>query len=208
MSNFFLNFKDDFLNHIRKSKFIFIGLIICFFIGLILGIFGVYSGVSFNSILNPSDKQMFDFIAGTSSGVSIFFDKLLEFFLIFLVIFIFNLSYPSSFLSYAFVGYQSFLLVLTCSVIINLYNFVGILNVIIFILPVNICFFLLLFFVISVAQIRAYEAKKYNLPFKESFRFAKFFNKYFLCFSIAIVICLIHSFIIPLLLKSFILFAY
>ena len=208
MNKFFINLGDDISSTLKRSKGIICLVLLFVAIGIIFGFFAINSDVSFNSILNPSDKQMFDFIAGTSSGVSIFFDKLIEFLFIFLIIFVFTLSIYSSFLAFLFIAYQSFLLVITCSVIIGLYNFVGILNVILFVVPINIIFFVILFYTVCVCVLRAHDCKKYNLTFVASFKYLNYFKKMLFCFALAVCICLIHSFVIPFLLRSFILFAY
>ncbi len=199
---------DDVSLHLRRSRWVFFALAIVFLAGVALGICAICTDTSFTKILNPSDKLMFEFIAGTAPTVSIFFDKLLEFGLLFLAIFILNLSVYSGILSYAVFGFQAFLLVITCSVIISLYGFVGILNVIFFVVPINVCFLVICGLFISFTWARAKDAKRFNLNFGESFKFSILPLGALVCTILAVIICAVHSFVIPLLIKSFLIFAY
>lgn len=199
---------DNFSLHLRRSRWVFFSLAIVFLMGVALGICAICSDTSFTKILNPSDKLMFEFIAGTAPTVSIFFDKLLEFGLLFLAIFVLNLSVYSGVLSFAVFGFQAFLLVITSSVIISLYGFVGILNVIFFVVPINVCFLMVCGLFISFAWARAKDAKRFNLSFGESFKFSNLPLGSLACIFLAVAICAVHSFVIPLLIKSFLIFAY
>ncbi|MBQ7452966.1 MAG: hypothetical protein IJS68_01715 [Clostridia bacterium] len=173
-----------------------------------MGIFAILSGTSFSGVLRYSDKNILNYISGSASTVSIFLSKLFESVVCFLLIYIFCLSSATALLSYVFFGYQNFLLAISCSVIIDIYGFPGVLNVAILIIPINLAVIFVMALAISVARIRAMEAKKYNEPLSASFKMSGFYKKYLIVFLLMIVVCLIYSFIMPLLLKSFLLILY
>ena len=58
---------------------------------------------------------------------------------------------------------------------------------------------------INTGEKQKFEAKKYNLSMGASFAYCEFFKKYVICLLLMLVVCAIYSFILPLLLKSFIL---
>lgn len=209
MKGFFLNLKTDIDRFFKRSGWLMFIFVLAVMLGVLFGIFTISSDLSFSSILNLSDKLIFGYMSGTSSGsASIFFTKLLEFLFVFVLVFLFCLSIYSTFLAFLFVSYQAFLLVIVCSTIIGLYDFVGILNVILIIIPINLLFFALLFFVVSISTLRAFDAKRFNMNLGVSFKYSKYFQTLTLCVVLAIAISFVFAFILPLLLKCFLLIVY
>ncbi|MBQ7579242.1 MAG: hypothetical protein IJT25_01780 [Clostridia bacterium] len=183
-------------------------IILSVIIGIVLGIFTIKSDISFSSMLSFSDKNLFAYINGTSNNMAIFFSKLIESVISFLLIYIFCLSAISSVLCFIFIGYQTFLLVLTIYSIISIYGFAGVLNSLLLILPINILLLLVFSLAISVGIARIVEAKKFHEPLSLSFKLNKFYIKYAICFLCMLILCIIYSFVLPLLVKSFLLYLY
>lgn len=208
MKGFFLNLYVDFSRFFRRSAWISILFGLSIILGIVFGIFAVNSGVSFNSVLNTNNKLIFEYMSGAAGSASIFFNKLLEFVFILALVFIFTLSIYSSFLAFLFVGYQAFLLVLVCSSIIGLYDFVGILNVIVVLIPSNILFFAVLYFLVGFSVLRAFDAHRFGLKLGVSVKYSNYLVSVVLCAICALIISFIFAFVLPALLKCFLLVAY
>lgn len=208
MQNYFIRLLDDSLRFIKKYKFIIILSIFCFILGIVLGSFCVDNNISFLKILNSYNRILLDFIKGDVKPFTLFFNKTLEIVLIFSLIFLFSLSLYSCFLCFTFLIFQGLTLTLISATIIRAYSFGGILNVIFILTPLNIIWFCSIFIMISLSVARAYEAKKYNLTFSSSFKYFGYFKKFSICIVVALIIAAVYSFIIPLLLKSFVYVVY
>ena len=199
---------DGVNDHLKKCKTIFVFLAISILLGLILGLVLVFSDVGYTGVLAFSNKNIFAYINGTATSLNIFFEKLIETAVSFILIYVFCLSTISSILSFVFISYQSMLLVITSSALINLYGFAGILNVVLLLVPINVCLILVFCLAISVGVLRVQEAKKYHEPFGYSFKINKFYSKYFICFLLMVALCAIYAFGLAIVLKSFLLYLY
>ncbi|MCR5553127.1 MAG: hypothetical protein K6F08_00015 [bacterium] len=208
MQNFFIRLGDEFLVFLKKYRLLIVFSFLCLLAGIVLGIFSVDNNSSFLKVLNSSNKILLELIRGDAEPFALFFSKLLESVLLFLLIFVFSLSIYSCFLCFLFIIYQGLTLAIISATIIRAYSFSGILNVIFVICPINILWFCVIVLAITLCVARAYEAKKYNLSFNVSFKYFEFFKKYVICFCFALIVVIVYSFIVPLLLKSFVYIVY
>ena len=184
-------------------------LIMLFFIlGLIVGVIFSVNGFASSSVLNYQDKLLYEFINGSASYKEIFSYRLSNSFLWVIFIFVFSLNYYLSFLSYLFVGYQVSLLVVSMSSIISLYGISGVLNSFLYVLPINLINIILMVMLIVFGVERAREQIKYNLTFIQSFGYTRYFKKFLVCVLAVLLFCIINSFVLPLLIKSFIIVNY
>ena len=176
--------------------------------GIILGIVAANSKINFISVLSPSNKLIFDFIKGKGQPFDIFFQKLIETALLLLIIFLFGLSIFTFWLNYIFIAYQGFVFATACFNLIYLYGVAGILNVIFLAIPINAVMFLAIIGSASVCGGRAIAAQKFNQRFWLSFKTYKFFPKFIFCAVFGFFACFLFAFVLPLLLKNFLLIAY
>jgi|GEM_PF-4016098 len=203
MNRFFYDFGYNLKTHLKRSRIIIIFSCIFLILGIILGFFGANSNISFISILSKSDKLIFDYIKGTGSVVTVFFNKLGEFILLFALIYVFGLTIYTVFLNMLFIVYQAYVLTISVITLVEIYSINGLLNVIFLTIPLNLILFAVIILAITITTLRAYYAHKFNIAFATSFSQFKFMQKFALCFFAGILVCAVYSFVYPLLLKSF-----
>lgn len=201
-------FKDEIEIHIRDhSKFyLFSGVVSV--LGIIVGIFISLSNLNYLSILKSSDKILFDYITGSVDYISIFYTRLKDSFIFIIVLFLFNLSVYSSFLGYIFIGYQMSLIVLSCKAVVSLFGFSGVLNALLIIIPINLLLGFNMVVYNSVLSRRVFYAHKYKVKFKDSFCEDGTWKYCLMSIIFALIICILSSFILPLLFKSLIVVVY
>ncbi len=199
---------DKIKQHFKDNAYLYCLVIVFATVGIVIGIYLSVTGYRYTSLLSASDKNIFDYINGTASYTSIFYARLIDVFVCLLIILVFNLSIYTSFLSYIFLSYQMALIVLSSSAIISLYGFTGIINVVLFVLPINLANFVIMSIAICISIERARAQKTYKLKFAESFKATDFFKGYFICALLMLIVCVVHSFILPLFIKSFVVINY
>ena len=194
------HFKDNWLSYFLVSIFLLVGIGIGLYISL--------TGYKYTSLLSGADKHILDYITGAAAYTSIFYSRLLNIIVCFLIILVLSLSKYSSFLAFIFLSYQTALATLSCAALITLYGLSGILNVILFVIPINLANFIALSFELCVNLERANARSRFRLGFFESFKENGFVFKIFLSLILLVVVCLFHSFILPIFLKSFVVVSY
>lgn len=197
--NFLYNIKD----YIKENKKTFIYLFVVSVFGFLLGIYLSIVEIDFLDVLKEKDEILFDLIKGEASISNLFFNKLLDCLLIFVLIFIFNITFYTWIFNYFFVAYQSLLFGASLVALTSTYNLVGIFCVFL-ILPLNIISIVAITSMIVVLSNRAKFSHKHNVSFRDSFIYQKVFIKLVVCFSIFILAILLYSVVYGVLLKSFV----
>ena len=205
-NSFFI--KDKISEHFKKNTINYVLSFLSIVVGVAIGVFLIFNNSKYTSLLTAADKNMFDIINGTISCAEIFSTSFLDIMLCLVIILVFSLNIYSSFLNYIFICYQTVLFVLSSAAIITLYGFTGVVNVIFFVIPINILN-LLIVTIFSVCGIeRARQKKVFGLGFLESFREDGYFVKLIICVLLSLAVCILHSFIIPTIIKSFVVINY
>ena len=190
--------------HFRSGLPFYAWVIFAGVVGLGVGIYLCLSGRSAFGLLNFADKNMLSYISGSADYVSIFCLRLADILLGFVIIVLFSLSQVSSYFGAAFIGFQSALMVLLMGALIKLYGVLGVINSLLFVLPVNLANLFVLSFTLAIGHERAHLMHSYKLRFLESFRETDYFFRLALSFLALFALCLLSCFILPLLVKSFI----
>jgi len=200
--------KEGMKAHLRDNAKRYYLVLFCVLIAAGIGIFLSISGFSYSSLLPAADKNMLKYISGTASYGSIFASRIWALALSLAIIFVFNIIYQTSFLSYLYLAYQMCLIILSSAAIITLYGFSGVMNVIFFTLPINLGNFILLtvFAVFSIE--RAAASRDYRTGFLSSAGETNYFRKSAVVIVLIFGFCLIYSFILPLIFKSFVVINY
>ncbi len=200
--------RDKIKDHFRDNTSSYISILITAIVAIVLGVYICLTSYNYTAFLKNADKNMLDYITGTAEISSIFYARLLDCVLCLLMIFVFNLTYYTCFLNYMFLCYQMVLIVMHCGAVISVYGFAGIINVILFIVPINILNFAAMVLAVCFAMERSKLQNKYKLPMSQSFKESNFFVKYILSFVIMLAICVIHSILMPLIVKSFVIISF
>lgn len=195
-------------NHLKDNAVRYYLILFASIVGLALGIYFAISGFSYSSLLTNADKNMFAYISGTASYSSIFWSRLTSLLICVLLIFVFNLVRETAFLNYIYLAYQFCLIILSSSAIITMYGLSGVLNVIFFMLPINLINYGLICFMAVISEQRSAFAKQYRLSFVSSFKEVSYFKKFLVALLIVLVFCLIYSFVYPLVFKSIVVINY
>lgn len=175
-------------------------LFLCVAVGIVLGFVLAFASSNFVNLLTSSNKKLYTLINGTADYMGLFWKKFISFLMPMILLFLLSLNYHLSLFCYLFITYQTALFVLSCSAIVKLYAMSGFLNVLFIMIPVNIVFFAVLFFVTATVMGRAKIAKKYknfSYGFDEWF-FIKLASSVLILCLLAFLVCVI----IPLFLKN------
>lgn len=189
--------------HMSRKKAIYSALVLCFLIGVVIGVIVEITSSIGSLFLSDKSNSFFDFATNDVSTVDFFVDQLKNMLIAFFIIFATNLSIYSSFLNFIFLGYQGLLLSSSCGAIISSYGLLGIVNVVLIIVPINLALFVFYLAASELCFSRASDAKRYSINFKQSFAFQRHLVRNLLvCFVLALAVCIVVSLILPLILKS------
>lgn len=202
------NFNFQIKEHFKENSIRYVLIAFSCVIAIAFGLYFSISGFSHSSLLTSADKNVFAYISGTAEYGSIFSSRFWSLFLCVVLIFCFNIVRETAFLNYVYLGYQMCLIVLSSSAIISLYGVSGIVNVICFVVPINLVNFALLCFVSVISMRRASVQKAYKIGFFSSFKEDAYFKKFIVSVLLLFVFCAIYSFVLPLILKSFVIINY
>ena len=138
---------------------------------------------------------------GTIDYLSLFWKVLFQFFVPVLILFVLNLNYYLGKLSYIFVSYQSLSMVVSFSAIIGSFGLFGIINVLIILLPINILYFFVLFYIAVVFRERSKISKQSSVMF-DGFNNELLFKTLF-GFIVIFALSLFAGVLFPIFLKTF-----
>ena len=199
---------DTIKDHFRDNALYYFFACLFTLVGLGIGLYISLTGYRYTALLSSPDKNMFAYITGTAPYTSIFYSRLINVILCVAIIFVLSLTKYTAVLGYIFLSYQMSLIVLSSAAIISLYGLTGVLNVIFFVVPVNIANYALMTFGLGIGLERARAWSNYRLRFSDSFRETGFMFKFIIYLIALVVICLLHSFVLPIFLKSFVVINY
>lgn len=184
-----------------------LGLVLA--LGLGLGIVLHFTSGFGSRVISDNDQQIFDFVKNDVSVLDFFLSKLLDIVIAFVIIFVCGLSIYSGFLIYAFFVYQGMIFASVCCEIIASYGFLGVVNVLVVLLPVNLGLFALLFFESAVVLSRASVAHRYKMDFRSSFYYERgLFKCVLIAFVAAVVFVLAVAIVLSLVLRAVTFVAY
>lgn len=172
----------------------------CLAVGVVIGIIVVFSTENYHLILSSKNKILYTYINGTAPLGSLFWGQLTKFLIPMVLIFVCCLNFYSGIISFIFITYQSALSVLTSSALISLYGFSGVLNVIFVLIPINLIYFAILGYFVTVNFKRCVCSKKYRY-----FAYGlgkEFFISVFSCLIAAVLLSILSSFVLPLFIKN------
>jgi hypothetical protein len=135
---------------------------VLFLIGIVLGVIMAVSSDRFISLLKTDDKVLFDFIKGKASFSAQFSRVLIKFIIPIILLFLFNLTHYTCFLSFGYFIYSGALFFLGGYAVITEFGFSGALSFILLGLPVNLLIILLLTGVQELFFTRCMGAKRYK----------------------------------------------
>ena len=140
-----------------KNLIFFLAFVL--FVGIVTGILTAskYSGDL--ELKNLPDGNIVDFISGDKGSFGVFFAYFIEFLLVYLFLVFLNINGLFNILSFVIVGIFGYVAGFTVAGIITLYSFVGIINVVVLIIPFDLCILFLLILLTSIS-IRKYRICK------------------------------------------------
>ena len=190
--------------HFRENTLYYFFALVFVCVGLALGLYISLTGYKYTALLSAPDKNMFSYITGTAPYTSIFYSRLVNVILTVAIIFVLTITKYTLPLSYLFLSYQMALVVLTSAAIITMYGLSGVLNVILFVVPINLVNIALMVYGVGVGHERAKLWQNYKLKFGDSFKETSFAFKFFIFAAGLFCVAIINSFILPIFIKSFV----
>lgn len=175
-------------------------LFLCLIVGLVVGMVLVFTSSHFVGLLTGSNKSLYAFINGTADYFGLFWKRFLSFLVPTILIFVVTLNYFLGFVGYLFITYQSALFVLSCSAVIKTYALSGFLNVLFIMIPINVIYFGVLFYLVVVCMKRAKLASRYK-SFAYGFD-GVFFSKISICVGVLLFVSFFACIIYPIFLRN------
>ena len=160
----------------------------------------VFTSTHFVGLLTSGNKSLYAFINGTADYFGLFWKKFLSFSVPVVLICLVSLNYFSGYICYLFITYQSSLFVLSCSAVIKTYALSGFLNVLFIMIPINIVYFGVLFYLVAVCMKRSRLASKYK-TFGYGFDEIYFF-KVAMCVGVLLMVSFFACMLYPIFLKN------
>ena len=200
-NNIFQEFKYTICSHTKNNlQYIILG-ILAVVIGVVFG-FALSGGdKSYYGILGKVNKNFLSYISGTANTIEIFWHHFLLGLYAFAIIFLFCLNYYSSFLSLAYICYQSCVFILATTSLTSLYGFSAILSSILYLVPINMVSILIIVFYYSICASRSKLTIKKRTDFSSSFS-TGFWLLVSTCIVTYFVFLLAIDFILPILFRG------
>lgn len=175
-------------------------LFLCAIIGIVVGFVLVFSNTSFVNLLTSSNKKLYTLINGTADYMGLFWKKFLSFSFPLVLLFLLSLNYYLGVICYLFITYQFALFIMSCAAVVKLYAMAGFLNVFFIMIPINLMFFAVLFYVTVTLLRRTRMSHKYKdfwCGFDNEF-WIKLLASVLILASVALLACVI----LPMFLKN------
>lgn len=148
-------------DHFFQYKWFYLLFISICLIGIVLGFVVGFNKAENFSLNDLPDTVLVSFINKSISPASMFFSRIFAFLGFFLLIWCLNVKGYLCWISFLIFLYQSFLIGINCALLISLYKFLGVVNVVLVFLPVHlVCLCLLI--VWGVVCFSQCQKQKYN----------------------------------------------
>ena len=182
-------FRFHLTNHLCKYKWLYIINAIFCLVFIIIGMCVIFGKVS-PDIGDIPDKTLLAFLNGESGAFGVIFSRLFGFIFLFLAIWVTNFRPIMCFVSFVILLYRSFVLGATCALLIKLFQFGGVINVIIIYFPINLLTLAIILSWCSICVFHNFQFKCYgkNIICRE---FVVEKQDYLFCASIILLICTI-----------------
>ena len=187
-------FKYNVYTHFCRYKFLYILTSILCLVFFIIGICVIFNKTSLN-IDDIADKTLLAFLTHDSGVFGMIFSRIFTFVLLALCIWLTNFRPLLCILSFIIIIYRSFIIGTTCALLIKLFQFGGIINVVIIYLPFNLISLFLLISCCNVCVYHNFQFKRYgkHIICRE---FIEEKQDYFFLLGIILLICTILEIIL------------
>lgn len=169
---------------------------------LVLGAaFGVYTAIKYSGELelsNLSDAGLVDFLKGNKGTMGLFFPYMFTFLFYCSIIIFLNFKPILSVCSYLLLMVRGYLIGFDITVLIVLYGFAGVLNVIIVILPFELIVWLVLITISAIAIKRNLNLKKFGNSTCNKISNVNHIKTYCFFVAIGVLSLLLKCFLLPL----------
>ena len=145
-----------------KYKFLILMLAICFVLGLVTGIFTSSRYAGNLELGNVPDANLVSFLQGDRGSFGVFFSYFIGTAVVCLLIIFLNINKFMAVINFLYFIVRGYTLGFTIFAIIDLFSFAGVINVIIIIIPFDLCINFLLILLSSIAIYKNNTIKKYG----------------------------------------------
>ena len=130
--------KDSFCDHFSKYKPLYLLFLVVLLAGFVVGLISGGQKASLNDISYLPDRIWFGFLSNNITIMQLFFSRVLSLFGLMILGWILCFNKWLSLLNVLIVVYNAFILGATCSMLVGLFRFVGVLNVLLAYLPLHL----------------------------------------------------------------------
>lgn len=196
----------DVKGFILSNKGLFLFSLLFILIGMIIGVVIAIRSSDSLTIFASSAVSLTDLIAGDYSAGALFFSCFTKLLLAVVILFLFSLTKLTSILNYVYLAYQGMLVSITATNLIYINGVSGILNVVLFTLPVNVVNLMIIAYASSLFIKRREYSKEYNKKFFTSF--GVYLHQFIGLIIGMLVASAIYGVIYPILLRSIVVISY
>ena len=204
MKKFLTNLFDSFFCDLKNKNKNYYIMITSIVLGLILGTILIFTIDDIDAILNISNKNYLELMHGTANLSKMFLDNLGWILIADLIVIALSCCIIAFALGIFYILYQSALVALTIGSMIKCFGFVGIINSLIFILPINLINIVLISLLLVTLYNYFSQNRKCGLPMFSQNNDRYIYIKLILILLVQVVLCFILSFIIPYMFRSLI----
>lgn len=191
----------DIKYYFKKHSSKYISFIAVVLVGVVFGIVIAMSNDGYLKLLTKENKILYSVINGSAKTGSLFWKKLIQLLSPVLLIFLVNLNYYLSFLSYVIIAYQTSLLTMSIFAVVASYGVSGVLNVIFIMIPINALYiFVLIYF--SVVNLERIKVASRNKNFLFGIKDSCYLSQVICSIIGVVVIVFIGVMILPMFLKN------
>ena len=196
----------DVKQFIVSNKILFLISFLFIFIGIIVGVIIEIKTTDTLTIFVSSTASLTEIITGDYSAGTLFFTCFKKVFLAVIILFVFSLTKFTSFLNYIYLAYQGMLVSATATNLVYLNGISGVLNVVLFTVPVNLINLIIIAYASSLFIKRREYQRAYNQSFIGSF---SAYSGQIVGLIIGILLAsTIYGVIYPILLRSIVVISY
>lgn len=176
-------------------------VLICFIFLIIGASFGIFTAVKYSGEIeldNLADSNLVDFLKGDRGTMGLFFPYLFSFLFYCSVIIFINFKPFLSVITFLLLIIRSYLVAFDVTVIIILYGFTGILNVVLIILPCELMLLMILTIIAAVAIKRNINQKKFGPSFNCKPYMINYSKIFVILIIVGIILMLLKCLLMPL----------
>jgi hypothetical protein len=137
-NRYFNRIKYDIKYHFSYYSRIYFAFFLLAILGIGIGIFTALNSLEIYAFGNYYDSDFYMVVIKQMSVASLFFSRAFKIIIFFAFIFVLSFSFYTIPIQFLLIAYRGYVIAYNCTLLIRFFSFNGLINVLVFILPVNL----------------------------------------------------------------------